>query len=147
MRDEHPPEDRTDGRYEWFEGRYMKVLNAERAGWFRFHNRWHDRNAAPPQLAAVPRTTPEGWQLVPVEPTEEMLEAGDFVCAQLCDHGGSMSRIWEAMLSAAPRTEREGLKLAAPYHRGCQARDIPGATCQIPNCDCAYVAKNQTEKE
>ncbi len=23
-----------------------------------------------------------------------------------------------------------------PYSRGCQARDIPGATCQHPNCDC-----------
>lgn len=23
-----------------------------------------------------------------------------------------------------------------PYSRGCQAREIPGASCQRPNCDC-----------
>jgi hypothetical protein len=23
-----------------------------------------------------------------------------------------------------------------PYSRGCLARDIPGASCQSPNCDC-----------
>lgn len=30
-------------------------------------------------------------------------------------------------------TEKEKCK---PYSRGCLARDIPGATCQSPNCDC-----------
>jgi hypothetical protein len=37
---DHPPEQRADGRYEWFGGRYMKVLNGERVGWWRFHNHY-----------------------------------------------------------------------------------------------------------
>ena len=39
---------------------------------------------------------PEGWQLVPVEPTEEMLDAGYFT-----NHGANRG-IYRAMLAAAP---------------------------------------------
>lgn len=42
---------------------------------------------------------PEGWQLVPVEPTEEMLDAGYFT-----NHGANRG-IYRAMLAAAPKPE------------------------------------------
>ena len=48
--------------------------------------------------AAQPVQVPEGWKLVPVEPTPEMLTT----------QGGSVwtrREIWNAMLSAAPSTK------------------------------------------
>lgn len=45
----------------------------------------------------------EGWQLVPIEPTEEMFVAGD----QFMECTSSLGEAWEAMLSAAPKYKEE----------------------------------------
>jgi hypothetical protein len=37
---------------------------------------------------------------------------------------------WETLCEAHRETRTK------PYSRNCMARDIPGATCQSPNCDC-----------
>ena len=47
-------------------------------------------------------TIPAGWQLVPVEPTLEMLDAGDQYMGGL----SSLGEAWGAMLSAAPKGEQ-----------------------------------------
>ena len=48
-------------------------------------------------------TSPEGWKLVPVEPTEEMLyEAQDQHIMP-----ARMKRLWKLLLSAAPSTKEK----------------------------------------
>ena len=44
---------------------------------------------------------PEGWKMVPVEPTEEMIAAGD----QFMDGLSSLGNAYDAMLAAAPEVE------------------------------------------
>ena len=50
---------------------------------------------------------PEGWRLVPVEPTEEMWKAADLIDDRMfaggSSHGAETGQIWEAMLYAAPQ--------------------------------------------
>lgn len=45
---------------------------------------------------------PEGWQLVPVEPTSEMISAGNAALAYDCC-SGTADEAWPAMLAAAPK--------------------------------------------
>ncbi|MGL4756448.1 MAG: hypothetical protein ACRCXB_29180 [Aeromonadaceae bacterium] len=47
---------------------------------------------------------PEGWQLVPVNPTSEMISAGNAALAYDCC-SGTADEAWPAMLSAAPKPE------------------------------------------
>ncbi|KOA70482.1 hypothetical protein [Pantoea sp. CFSAN033090] len=47
------------------------------------------------------REIPEGWKLVPVEPTEEMIAAGD----QFMDGLSRLGDAYDAMLAAAPEVE------------------------------------------
>jgi len=47
------------------------------------------------------REIPEGWKLVSVEPTEEMITAGD----QFMDGLSRLSDAYDAMLTAAPEVE------------------------------------------
>jgi hypothetical protein len=62
--------------------------------------------AAPQQPSA-----PDGWALVPIEPTEEMYRAADKADnAAYCDgadHGAGYSTIWEVMVDAAIASEQE----------------------------------------
>lgn len=52
-----------------------------------------------PLYAAPPAPiVPSGWKLVPVEPTEEMIEAGD----QFMDGLSRLGEAYEAMIAAAP---------------------------------------------
>jgi len=52
-------------------------------------------------LAQQPLSVPAGWQLVPVEPTDAMIEAGRMARMNIQGgYGGPSS--WEDMLSAAP---------------------------------------------
>lgn len=51
----------------------------------------------PPAESAVP----DGWKLVPVEPTPEMVQAG------WEEHEGSVEGVYLAMLAAAPKPEGE----------------------------------------
>ncbi len=55
-----------------------------------------------PLYAAPVHVAPAGWQLVPVEPTVEMLIAGDDSVAHIND-SVSTSAIYRAMLASAPK--------------------------------------------
>ena len=46
-------------------------------------------------------TIPEGWQIVPIEPTDEMFIAGD----KFMECTSSLGEAWESMLAAAPKPE------------------------------------------
>ena len=50
---------------------------------------------------ALPPKVPEGWQLVPVEPTSEMIKAGVWANHNL----DGVGRTYEVMLEAAPKQE------------------------------------------
>jgi len=58
------------------------------------------------------KSIPEGWQLVPIEPTEEMNEEGCQGYMQADDkcwlmHKSSMAFAYKAMLAAAPNPEEQ----------------------------------------
>lgn len=53
------------------------------------------------KLYTHPATIPEGWQLVPVEPTEEMLVAG--YETEMFPEDRTPREIYNAMLAAAPK--------------------------------------------
>ena len=62
--------------------------------------------------APQPQQIPEGWQLVPIEPTEEMNEEGCQGYMQADDkcwlmHKSSMAFAYKAMLAAAPNPEEQ----------------------------------------
>ena len=50
-------------------------------------------------MAAVHKIAPEGWQLVPVEPTENMIGHG---CGASVMVVSEVIKAWSAMLAAAP---------------------------------------------
>ena len=55
--------------------------------------------ALPGAQAQNAPSIPEGWKLVPIEPTEEMYNAG----ANHCDgYWSTAQAVWDAMLAAAP---------------------------------------------
>lgn len=58
---------------------------------------------------------PDGWKLVPVDPTDEMLE-------ETCERGDYARNVWEAMLSAAHKFE--------------------GWRCSMSRCKCGSYAIN-----
>lgn len=62
---------------------------------FMWHHEWSTRPAPAADLV------PEGWKLVPVEPTEEMIAAGD----QFMDGLSRLGDAYDAMLAAAPEVE------------------------------------------
>lgn len=53
--------------------------------------------------AAPAGSVPEGYTLVPVAPTPEMIAAGKSSVAQLADH--RVLKIWSAVIAAAPKPE------------------------------------------
>ena len=53
-------------------------------------------------MAAVHKIAPEGWQLVPVEPTENMIGHG---CGASVMVVSEVIKAWAAMLAAAPKPE------------------------------------------
>jgi hypothetical protein len=57
----------------------------------------------PMRIKSVPAAdhVPDGWKLVPVEPTEEMIAAGD----QFMDGLSRLGDAYDAMLAAAPEVE------------------------------------------
>lgn len=85
-----------------FERGRQQGMQQERALWqLAADGQRIERAAQPTQKAAEPAAVPEGWQLVPIEPTIEMLLAGD--SARLCE--GYPTRTgpsYEAMLAVAP---------------------------------------------
>ena len=69
---------------------YMSVLTKpdDGGGWF-------------PVFTTPQPAIPEGWQLVPVEPTEAMLDAGEMIDGD----GVTYVDLFKAMLAAAPKPE------------------------------------------
>lgn len=49
---------------------------------------------------------PAGWKLVPVEPTDAMIEAGGFECAPFKSAHQVGKGVWDAMLAAAPEATK-----------------------------------------
>lgn len=47
---------------------------------------------------------PEGWKLVPIEPTPEMIDAAEYVDWGDTDVRGSCINAWDRMLAAAPES-------------------------------------------
>ena len=64
----------------------------------------HQRGADPAVLAGKLPVVSEGWQLVPVKPTDKMLEKGNNEFAYDCG-SGTLYEAWYAMLNAAPKPE------------------------------------------
>ncbi|WP_033782042.1 hypothetical protein [Pantoea sp. 9140] len=67
---------------------------------FDAKNHWADR-----ARAAEAKMVPDSWQLVPIEPSWEMLSADgckEHHNGQPCLHHDNRKRIWSAMLTAAP---------------------------------------------
>lgn len=58
--------------------------------------------------AALTSQVPEGWQLVPKEPTRDMLDAGMFEPTARCSPSDRSERIYKAMLAAAPVYGKDG---------------------------------------
>lgn len=54
--------------------------------------------------AGLREAVPEGWQLVPIDPTDAMIEAGDSTHEQMGIRDPTV-HVWEAMLAAARRGE------------------------------------------
>ncbi|MBV8061135.1 MAG: hypothetical protein JO253_06390 [Alphaproteobacteria bacterium] len=57
---------------------------------------WHHNEST---AAAHPATVPDGWKLVPIVPTEEMVRAGG-ECWMMSSHNAS--GYWDSMLAAVP---------------------------------------------
>lgn len=65
-----------------------------------------DAEIADLRAALAAKAVPDGWKLVPVEPTEEMLyealKVDDKAYADGSQHGASIGECWDAMRAAAP---------------------------------------------
>jgi len=48
---------------------------------------------------------PDGWKLVPIEPTPEMIDAAEYVDWGDADVRGSCINAWDRMLAAAPEVK------------------------------------------
>ena len=59
-----------------------------------------------PSPSAQPAPSiPEGWKLVPIEPTPEMIDAAEYVDWGDADVRGSCINAWDRMLAAAPEAK------------------------------------------
>lgn len=82
---------------------YQKAALAEHSNWIR--NRTTDQAVEylwKKGWRIAPEPTPEGFVLVPVEPTEAMLDAGACHVYEPT-HRGDCEHVWTAMLAAAPK--------------------------------------------
>ena len=98
------------------------------------------RDALEQPYAGPPVTSPEVWKLVPVEPTDEMVEAGD---REIEKWGvdASSSGAFRAMLAAAPQP---------PEHYDQQALDLCmtcGWKTMIPGDCCLNCARQKPQVE
>lgn len=92
-----------------FSGGVGNVASAAAKAYWEKSN-WADRESAKrlrhPLYALA--LVPDGWQLVPKEPTQEMVRAcASAARAYMQEHGGNSPQVmWSAMLAAAPQPER-----------------------------------------
>ncbi|MGL3999834.1 hypothetical protein ACR3LR_08445 [Pantoea eucalypti] len=85
-------------------------LDVSKAAYDRCHpdDRWISYPAPPVAAPAVP----DGWKLVPVEPTQEMLDSQEHEMLPMVHHDSMRERArmirrhgWRVMLAAAPEVE------------------------------------------
>ena len=72
------------------------------AGWIKYLKSYPGHivtplYASPPPPASQVRDIPEGWVMVPVEPTEAMIDAGSWL-----DGEGTARCVWADMIEASP---------------------------------------------
>lgn len=77
----------------------------------------------------IQRRVPEGWQVVPIDPTPEMLDAAEGVDWGDEDMRGSCCNQWHAMLAAAPDHFRDAAEMVAE-----PADDRIAAALHYPEC-------------
>lgn len=102
---------------------------AENYGGFGPSDIYHDIMAFAERLANLPGFIPEGWKLVPTEPTKEMLDG--MTTATFLNDGSAleMHRRYNGMLGHVPKL---------PAIQGCNPPlpVKPRTPCGDPNCGC-----------
>ena len=66
---------------------------------------WNDAIRQAMDYAQPTPSVPEGWKLVPIEPTPEMIDAAEYVDWGDADVRGSCINAWDRMLAAAPEAK------------------------------------------
>ena len=104
------------------EGAY--ITDVFDSAWFA----WQARAALEAGAKPAP-AEPVGWKLVPVEPTPEMIEAGDEV-EDLYKRGTpkTWGKVYRAMLAAAPAAPAEPVAFDAEGFRAWVKRELPDDT-------------------
>ena len=72
--------------------------------WPEYEPTWKAIEARVTGVQPAP-SVPEGWKLVPIEPTPEMIDAAEYVDWGDADVRGSCINAWDRMLSAAPEAK------------------------------------------
>ena len=86
----------------------------------------------PLYLAAPPTAQAEGWRLVPVDATEEMVRATDKVNFANADTDGTMHNVWNVMLAAAP--QHSPTAQAAPAGANVRRSDLVPGVMHCAKC-------------
>lgn len=88
---------------------------------------------------------PDGYALVPVEPTREMFIAvnkeDDKAYAGGCDHGAQFDWLWDAALEAAPRLNGKAVSDGLLHETIRSVDDIFWAIHAKPSCQSGVVAR------
>ncbi|HEX5791547.1 MAG TPA: hypothetical protein VFY13_10345 [Luteolibacter sp.] len=82
---------------------------------------------------------PEGWKLVPVDPTDKMIGAG------IEAYDGKCETSYRAMLAAVPQQNRDEALTIPPFLRR-EPGDAP-AGLSLCSCGKSYIAAQQQKKE
>ena len=72
---------------------------------YEWRKGWNDAIRQAMDYAQPAPTIPEGWKLVPIEPTPGMIDAAEYVDWGDADVRGSCINAWDRMLAAAPEAK------------------------------------------
>lgn len=76
--------------------------NAFLAAWCKYRSELESNTLMDFEGAQPAPSVPEGWKLVPIEPTPGMIDAAEYVDWGDADVRGSCINAWDRMLAAAP---------------------------------------------
>jgi len=121
----------------------LKIALRDSKGWAQSYSDALIRDA----IDRVPGAVPDGWKLVPIEPTPEMLSAGGYEETATTDsYRGEVSvyigddvarKVYRSMLDAVPTTEQAGAEKCP----SCRNGDLYACTCPFPTSrNCATFA-------
>lgn len=109
---------------------------------------WRRAGMAEENLKAALRArvvVPDGYVLVPVEPTRDMFIAvnkeDDKAYAGGCDHGAQFDWLWDAALEAAPRLNGKAVSEGLLHETIRSVDDIFWAIHAKPSCQSGVVAR------